>query len=127
RGAPITHGANPTPGFRKDGAVTAMATGIAAIQPGYGDPAPLQLEFDPRLSAEEGGIDRVAEVIKTHFRMGGTLININVLDKEVLMEAHRDPMSHPDLVVRVTGFTAYFCALSPEFRQLVIDRFIDGM
>lgn len=127
KGAPITHGANPTPGFRKDGAVTAMATGIAAIQPGWGDPAPLQLEFDPRLSAEEGGIERVADVIKTHFRMGGTLVNINVLDKEVLMEADRDPMSHPDLVVRVTGFTAYFCTLSPAFRKLVIDRFIDGM
>ena len=33
----------------------------------------------------------------------------------------------PGHVVRVTGFTAYFCALSPEFRQLVIDRFNDGM
>ena len=124
---PVTHGANPNPGFRRDGAVTAMATGIARIQPGYGNTAPLQLEFDPRVSAEEGGIDRVAAVIKTHVDMGGTLININVLDKEKLMEAHRDPLTHPDLVVRVTGFTAYFATLSPEFRQLVVDRFVEGM
>ena len=125
--APVTHGANPNPGFRKDGAVTAMATGIARIQPGYGNTAPLQLEFDPRISVEEGGIDRVAAVIKAHVDMGGTLININVLDKDKLMEAHRDPLTHPDLVVRVTGFTAYFATLSPEFRQLVVDRFVEGM
>lgn len=121
---PLTHGANPTPGFRRDGAPTAIAKGIAMIQPGYGNTAPLQIEFDPKLSREEGGIECVMQLIKTHFDLGGTLININVLDKKVLLEAHADPSTHPDLVVRVTGFTAYFCTLSPEFRQLVVDRFI---
>lgn len=124
---PLTHGANPTPGFRRDGAPTAMASGIAMVQPGYGNTAPLQIEFDPGLSREEGGVERVMQLVKTHLDMGGTLININVLDKDVLMEAHKDPQSHPDLVVRVTGFTAYFCTLSPEFRQLVVDRFLDHM
>lgn len=124
---PLTHGANPTPGFRRDGAPTAMANGIAMVQPNYGNTAPLQIEFDPGLSREQGGIERVMQLIKTHLDMGGTLININVLDKNVLMEAHRNPMSHPDLVVRVTGFTAYFCTLSPEFRQLVVDRFLDSI
>jgi hypothetical protein len=41
-----------------------------------------------------------------------------------LLEAHENPALHPDLVVRVTGFTAYFAALSPEFRQLVVNRFV---
>ncbi len=104
-----------------------MATGIASIQPGYGNPAPLQIEFDPQLSAEEGGIDKVATLIRTHLDMGGTLININVLDKDTLLAAHENPMLYPDLVVRVTGFTAYFAALSREFRQLVVDRFLEGM
>ena len=39
-------------------------------------------------------------------------------------EAHKDPSLHPDLVVRVTGFTAYFMSLTPQFRQLVVDRFL---
>ncbi|SHO49341.1 pyruvate formate lyase family protein [Anaerocolumna xylanovorans] len=124
---PVTHGANPNPGFRKDGAPTSMATGIAKVQPGYGNAAPLQLEMDPHLSAQEGGVEKVMQLLKTHMDMGGTLININVLDKEKLMEAHRDPSLHPDLVVRVTGFTAYFATLSPEFRQLVVDRFVEGL
>ncbi|MBQ8208463.1 MAG: hypothetical protein IJZ89_07010 [Clostridia bacterium] len=66
-------------------------------------------------------------LIKGHFDCGGTLININVLDADKLMAASKDPELYPDLVVRVTGFTAYFVSLSPEFRQLVIERFLDGM
>lgn len=125
-GTPVSHGANPNPGFRKDGATTAQSTGIAMAQPGYGNSAPLQLEFDPKMSAEEGGVQRVLKLIKTHFEMGGTLININVLDADKLLAANKNPEQHPDLVVRVTGFTAYFVSLSPEFRQLVVDRFLEG-
>ena len=123
----ISHGANPNPGFRQDGAVTAQSSGIAAVQCGYGNTAPLQLEFDPQITIQEGGVDRVLELIRTHFRLGGTLININVLDGQKLLEANKDPSLHPDLVVRVTGFTAYFASLSPKFRQLVVDRFLQGM
>ena len=123
-GEPISHGANPNPHFKADGAVTAQSSGIAAVQCGYGNTAPLQLEFDPQIKADEQGVQLIAKLIKTHFEEGGTLININVLDKEKLLEAHKNPDLHPDLVVRVTGFTAYFASLSPEFRQLVINRFL---
>ena len=122
---PISHGANPDPGFRGDGAATAMSHAIAAIQPGYGNTAPIQLELDPGAARGDEGIAKVAALIRTHFDLGGTLFNINVIDAKQIREAHADPSKHPDLVVRVTGFTAYFAALSPEFRQLVVDRIID--
>jgi len=127
KGEPISHGANPNPGFRKDGAVTAQSTGIAQVQCGYGNTAPLQLEFDPQITAMDDGVNIVCKLIKTHFKLGGTLININVLDGEKLLEANKNPDLYPDLVVRVTGFTAYFTSLSPQFRQLVIDRFLSGI
>ena len=71
-------------------------------------------------------MEAVENLILTHNEMGGTLININILSKQKLLEAHEDPNRHPDLVVRVTGFTAYFATLSPKFRQLVVDRFISA-
>ena len=126
-GEPISHGANPNPHFRKDGAVTAQSEGIASVQCGYGNTAPLQLEFDPKIANEEKAIDAVTSLIETHFKKGGTLININVLDGKTLLEANEDPASHPDLIVRVTGFTAYFASLSPQFRQLVVNRFLEGI
>ncbi len=121
---PISHGANPNTHFRNDGAPTAQSNGIASVQCGYGNTAPLQIEFDPHVAADEKGIDVVLKLIEGHFEQGGTLININVLDTEKLMEAHKNPDLHPDLVVRVTGFTAYFASLTPQFRQLVVDRFL---
>ena len=123
-GEPISHGANPDPGFRRDGAATAMSAAIAAIQPGYGNTAPIQLELDPGLARGREGVEKIASLIRTHFDQGGTLFNINVIDADRLREAHDDPAKYPDLIVRVTGFTAHFAALSPEFRQLVVDRII---
>lgn len=126
-GEPISHGANPNPHFRKDGAPTAQANGIASVQCGYGNTAPLQLEFDPKLAADKKGVETVLALMESHFRQGGTLININILDGEKLMAANKNPDLYPDLVVRVTGFTAYFASLSPQFRQLVVDRFLYGV
>jgi len=123
-GEPISHGANPLPGFRKDGALTAMATAIASVQPGYGNTAPWQLEVDIGLADDEGAVDKLMALMDGHFALGGTLVNINVVDAEKILAAHKDPSKYPDLVVRVTGFTAYFNSLSPAFRQLVVKRLI---
>jgi formate C-acetyltransferase len=123
-GAPISHGSNPDPGFRRDGAPTAMAVAIASVQPGWGNTAPMQLELDPGISGEEGGVEVVCDLIRTHFDLGGTQINLNVMDRAQILEAHEDPSRYPDLIVRVTGFSAYFGSLSKEFRQLVVDRII---
>ncbi len=125
-GEPISHGANPDPGFRKDGAPTAMAAAIAAVQPGYGNTAPFQIEIDPMISDEREGVAAIENLIKTHFDLGGTQVNINVLDADTLRAAHQDPSKFPDLVVRVTGFSAYFASLSPEFRKLVVGRLVTG-
>jgi len=121
---PISHGPNPDPGFRRDSAPTALALAVAAVQPGYGNTAPMQIELDPGLARGAGSLDRVVELIRTHFDMGGTQINMNILDRQAVLEAHRDPSTHPDLVVRVTGFSAYFASLSPAMRQIVVDRIL---
>jgi len=123
-GDPISHGANPDPGFRQDGAPSAMAVAIARVQPGFGNSAPMQIEFDPGLAKDNGGLEKVESLIAGHMAMGGTQINMNVMDAAKVLEAHKDPSLYPDLIVRVTGFSAYFSSLSPDFRQLVVDRII---
>ncbi len=120
---PISHGANPSPGFSIDGASLALALAIAHIQPGYGNTAPMQWELDPSF-ATESHTALIGSIIKAHFDMGGTLINVNIMDKNKILEAHKNPENFPELVVRVTGFTAYFSMLTPEFRQLVVDRIL---
>jgi formate C-acetyltransferase len=124
---PITHGANPEPGFKEGAALTAMGIAVASVQPGWGNSAPIQLEVDPILGSNEDGIERITSFLMTYCNdLGGSLINLNILDKDKIMDAHEHPERHPDLVVRVTGFSAYFNSLSKDFRQLVVDRIIQG-
>ena len=125
---PIAHSVDPDPGFLRDGqaAPTAKAVAVAKCQPGWGNSAPLQIELDTNLAKAAGGVEAVESLILTHNEMGGTLININILAKEKLLDAHAHPERHPDLVVRVTGYSAFFCSLSPAYRQQVVDRFLAG-
>ena len=105
-------------------APTAKANAVAATQPGWGNSAPLQMDVDSHLLEEVGGIEALEALIKTHNQMGGTLINLNVVSKQQILEAHADPSRYPDLVVRVTGYSAYFHSLSPEYRQQIVDRIL---
>ena len=125
-GASISHSANPDPGFLPGGggALTAKATAVAAVQPGWGNSAPLQLDVDAHLMKEAGGIEALESLIRTHNRQGGTLINLNIVSKEKILAAHHDPSKYPDLMVRVTGYSAYFHSLSPAYRQQIVDRLL---
>jgi pyruvate-formate lyase len=127
-GKPLGHGPNPLPGFNggRGGTPTQMVSAVARVQPGYGNTAPLQIDIDPSMGESEESIEKVEALIRSHFEMGGTMININVINRERLEEANRNPETHPDLIVRVTGFSAYFASLSPELRQYVVDRVING-
>ena len=124
KGDAVSHGANPDPGFRKDGAPTAMAVAVAAVQPRYGNASPWQVDLDPTFTHSDDDVEKVSALIRGHCNLGGTQVNINILSKEKILEAHKDPSKFPDLIVRVTGFSAYFASLSPEMRQFVVDRIL---
>jgi formate C-acetyltransferase len=125
-GTEISHSADPDPGFLPGGgtAPTAKANAVAGVQSGWGNSTPLQIDIDARLAKEMGGIENIKALIRAHNRMGGTLININVVSREKILEAHADPDKYPDLVVRVTGYSAFFKSLSTEYRQQVVDRWL---
>ena len=122
KGEPINHGANPNSGFRKDGAVTSMCNSIVAVQPNYGNCAPVQLEVDPGITNDPEGVEKMCAMVRGILKSGNTLLNINIIDAQKILEAHKDPYKYPDLVVRVTGFTAFFAMLSEKFRELVVER-----
>jgi pyruvate-formate lyase len=125
-GTPVSHGPNPDPGFMPNGSSvpTAKSIAVAAVQPGYGNSAPLQMEIDKTLLGDGHGIEIVESLIKTHEQMGGTLINLNVISKEKILEAYADPTKYPDLVVRVTGFSTFFSILPPSSRKWIVDRLL---
>jgi formate C-acetyltransferase len=123
----ISHSNEPDPGFARGldtFSPSLKATAVAKAQPAYGNSAPLHLDIDSDMLEKEGGIDALIALIHAHNHMGGTLINLNCLTYKKLMEAHEDPSKHPDMIVRVTGYSAFFASLSKEYRQQIIDRFL---
>jgi len=126
-GEPISHSSEPDPGF-SSGVVSfspsLKATAVALVQPGYSNSAPLHLDIDSGIVNAAGGIDALRALIHTHNQMGGTLINLNCVTPEQIKAAHEDPDAFPDLVVRVTGYSAFFTSLSKEYRQQIVDRYL---
>ena len=125
-GDPISHSADPDPGFMLGGASapTAKSTAVARVQSGFGNSAPLQIDIDSKLAEDMGGVEIIKAYIRAHNDLGGTLININIVSKDKILAAHEDPSKFPDLVVRVTGYSAFFKSLSKEYRQQIIDRLL---
>lgn len=82
------------------------------------------IQSDPGMARGEEAVDKSCDDILTLFDQDGTLLNINIINAQQILAANENPDLFPDLVVRVTGFTAYFCLLTPEFRKLVVDRIL---
>lgn len=126
-GEPISHSNEPDPGFARgidSFSPSLKASAVAKAAPGYGNSAPLHLDIDTDMLEKAGGVDALIALIHTHNHMGGTLINLNCLSEKTLLEAHENPATHPDLVVRVTGYSAFFASLTKDYRQQVVDRFL---
>lgn len=82
------------------------------------------IQSDPGMARGEEAVDKICDDILTLFDQDGMLLNINIINAQQILVANENPDLFPDLVVRVTGFTAYFCLLTPEFRKLVVDRIL---
>ncbi|HQL84169.1 MAG TPA: glycine radical domain-containing protein, partial [Spirochaetota bacterium] len=80
------------------------------------------LKFDSHTLRGETGRAALAALIRTFFRRGGMQAQINVVDPSVLIEARDHPDRYPNLLVRVSGYSAYFNDLTPAMKDEIIRR-----
>jgi formate C-acetyltransferase len=80
------------------------------------------MKFSPALLEGQAGIDNLAHLVRSYFKMDGHHVQFNVVNAELLRRAQADPASHRDLIVRVAGYSDYFCDLSPELQEEIIAR-----
>ena len=64
----------------------------------------------------------VKTLIRGYFDQGGMEFQPNLVDRELLLDAYRNPGKHRDLVVRIAGFCAHFDNLSDELKREVLNR-----
>ena len=70
----------------------------------------------------EEGIEHLAQLVRSYFKMDGHHVQFNIVSADTLREAQEDPDHHRDLIVRVAGYSDYFCDLSAELQEEIITR-----
>jgi pyruvate formate-lyase/glycerol dehydratase family glycyl radical enzyme len=121
-GGTLSDGGSPSQGCNRSGATAALRSLAKAdyrLAPGG---AAINLRLSPRHLQGEAGLERLVSLLKTYVAMGGEQLQVTVVDAETLRQAIEAPELHRDLVVRVAGFTAYFCTLKPELQAEIVAR-----
>jgi len=121
RGAPLSEGISPVQGADRNGptAVIRSAGKMDHIKSGG---TLLNMKFSPTLLTGESGLDGLAGLVRSYFKMDGHHVQFNVVNVETLKAAKRNTGEHRDLIVRVAGYSDYFCDLSSELQDEIIAR-----
>jgi formate C-acetyltransferase len=121
-GTPFADGCGPAQGREACGPTAAVLSTTSW------DHAPLiggsafNMKFNKSLFADQGGRERLGDLVLTFLRRGGFETQINVVDADRLLAAREHPEDYRDLVVRIGGYTDYFVRLSPGMQDEVIRR-----
>ena len=80
----------------------------------------IEEEFGNSIPSED--LEKLASALKVYLTNGGGHIQFNIVNKEEMEDAKQHPEEHPDLIVRVAGYSAYFVQLSEGIQDEVIER-----
>ena len=122
RGAPFTSGLAPANGADREGPTAVLNSMNRLDFSKCPNGINFNLKFHPHLT-DPGRQERLLQtLVEIYFDRGGMQVQPNVLDATVLREAKRDPSRHPYLLVRVSGYSAYFNDLSEAMKDEIIAR-----
>jgi len=85
------------------------------------------LSLSPSMVRDAEHRAKLAALLRAYDRVGGTCLQINMLDPATLQAAQADPETYRNLLVRVTGYNAYFVMLGKEIQDEIIAREAHGV
>jgi formate C-acetyltransferase len=118
---PLSEGISPVQGADRHGPTAVLKSASKMDQLKAGGTL-LNMKFTPSLVAGEDALDKWAQLVRSYFKMDGHHVQFNVVDAATLREAQAHPEEHRDLIVRVAGYSDYFCDLSTELQEEIIAR-----
>ncbi len=120
-GAPLSEGISPVQGADRQGP-TAVLRSAAKMDHARTGGTLLNMKLTPALLQKDEGLDDLVHLIRAYFRLDGHHIQFNVVDKATLQAAQREPDRYRDLIVRVAGYSDYFCDLGVTLQDEIIAR-----
>ena len=120
-GAPLSEGISPVQGADRRGP-TAVFRSAAKMDHVKTGGTLLNMKFTPDVLAGEDGIARLASLVRSYFKADGHHVQFNVVSAATLRRAQADPEAHRGLIVRVAGYSDYFCDLGVALQEEIIAR-----
>jgi len=120
-GAPLSEGISPVQGMDRQGP-TAVINSLARIDHASCAGTLVNMKFNPRVLKGRKNLIKFSALIKSYFDLGGHHLQFNVITRETLLEAQKNPEKYRSLLVRVAGYSDYFVTLSREVQEEIISR-----
>ena len=82
----------------------------------------LNIKLSPKCVAGDEGTDKIVSLIRTWCDLKLWHLQFNIVNKQTLLNAQKEPDNYRNLLVRIAGYSAYFCDLSRDLQNDIIDR-----
>jgi formate C-acetyltransferase len=120
-GKSISDGTSPSHGADTHGPSAVMRS-LTKLDHTMSGGTLLNQRFLPSLLKRDEDVDRLAQLIRSYFTLGGHHIQFNVVDTATLKAAQDAPEDYRDLLVRMAGYSDYFNDMNVDLQQEVIER-----
>jgi len=118
---PLSEGISPVQGADHKGP-TAVIKSVSKMDHIRTGGTLLNMKFAPHVLDGNGGIEKLARLVRSYFRLDGHHVQFNVITAKTLQEAQKHPEKYRDLIVRVAGYSDYFVDLGKELQDEIIRR-----
>jgi len=88
---------------------------------------PITIEISDSVFRDQESVEKVAMLVRAFAQQGCQQLQVNSMNLDTLQDARIHPENHKNLIVRVWGWSGYFCELSPEYQDQIIARHIFTM
>lgn len=112
----------PSPRQRNDSPIAAFESFCKIDYQRIYNGGPVTVELSDSVFRNRESLRKVAMLVQTFVRLGGQQLQINSINAHMLLDARVHPERYPNLIVRVWGWSGYFCELAPEYQNHIIDR-----
>ena len=123
-GFPLSDGSSASHGADVNGPTAVLLSNYNTKNLGMRDRAArmLNIKFTPKCLEGEQGTEKLVSFIRTFCDLKLWHVQFNVLNRETLLAAQKDPQKYRNLIVRIAGYSAYFVDLSPDLQNDLIAR-----
>lgn len=121
---PLSDGSSPSHGSDRNGPTAVLLSQYQSTNWNAANRACrlLNMKMAPKTVEGEEGTKKLVDLIRAFINLRVWHLQMNIINRETLVAAQKDPQKYKNLVVRIAGYSAYFVDLSPDLQNDLIDR-----